>query len=445
MLLAGRGRRGGIGRIRRAARPRPRRVREGEGRHLEGRPAASDGAAHGGEAPGPGSLRVLVPARRGRGEPRDQHRQRQPVRRGARLRELGRSQDRGAAAHEPGQVSDMERLGARAGEVRRRARAAGRRGSAAGQDQSRAGVAEDSGAARQVGMRGARRIAALTVMLASRLLAQGGEPLLHAYSHDSCVGGMAVAATCVTYAPASEGGPTGGTLRLAGVPPGAGIRRAVLYWSIMSNVTPVITGAPSFEGVPLAYANLGEFDGSPCFPPTPHTAGFRADVTSLVPGDGTYAIGDFLQSTPTESWVIEGATLIVVYENQGGPTTDVVIDDGIGVTTSDGDEILTTIDGFNTALIPGVRASIALAAGNGQAFPNDHDPLYVNATNMRTRYPNLLSGALCPAPGPEYLSLYDLSLFDVTGLIAPGDHVVSIRMVSHLDCYSLVAIALSVG
>src|SRR6185295_1044314 len=71
-------------------------------------------------------------------------------------------------------------------------------------------------------------------------------------------GGLASAATCVSFADPAEGGPNGGVLRLRGVPSCGKVDRALLYWSILSDVVPADTLSPRLGGMPIVPEAIGE-------------------------------------------------------------------------------------------------------------------------------------------------------------------------------------------
>jgi hypothetical protein len=82
---------------------------------------------------------------------------------------------------------------------------------------------------------------------------------------------------------------------------------------VLSTRSPVPTGTPALDGVPLATEVLGELAKTPCFPDQTFTGAFRADVTALVVGDGRHALTGLIgDGTWTAETLTEGATLLVV-------------------------------------------------------------------------------------------------------------------------------------
>lgn len=108
-----------------------------------------------------------------------------------------------------------------------------------------------------------------------------------------------------------------GTINVAGIPAGAGVKKAYLYWAILNPVSP--GGAMELNDVDVADVALASTD-DPCW-----TAGnvwtFRADVTALVSGNGAYKVDGYPTGLVDNSdpWsnnvqpLAEGASLVVLW------------------------------------------------------------------------------------------------------------------------------------
>jgi hypothetical protein len=266
-------------------------------------------------------------------------------------------------------------------------------------------------------------------------------------------GGLAVAATCVNFNDPADGGPNGGSLDLAGMPPGAEVQAAFLYWSVLSMASPVPAGSPTLDGTPLTIVRLGEIMDTPCY--SPHgqawTGIFRADVTPLIAGNGAYQLAGLVGTGAADADLTEGATLFVAYCAAGSPETDIVLFDGIDVVTQATRTFSQTISSFEAAPTEPVSATLAMAVGNGQdngrGLPDDDiDPLYFDDIDLDARDRSLLSGALCPDPDPlTGNSLYDRTVVDVTGLVPAGSTTAMVRIEVVGDCYDIGAVALAVA
>jgi len=262
----------------------------------------------------------------------------------------------------------------------------------------------------------------------------------HLFLSTTVHGGLAVGGTCIGFLEEALGGPYGGPLTLDGVPPGAGIHRAYLYWSVLSADFPVPTGTPTFDGHPVLPVPLGTVPRSPCFP-QPHTGTFRADVTSWVRGNGTYVLDGF-PGDATHSDLTEGATLFVVYCHPDAPLQDVVIWEGVDVINMDEPVFEQTIGGFQANPVGDVSAYLAAAVGNGQwllpGIEEGSDPFYFNREDLDSLYPEILSGGLC---GGLY---YDLTAYDVSEWVQWGALTADLRVEVRDDCYTFAALALAV-
>ncbi|MEK7215886.1 MAG: hypothetical protein AAB289_09865, partial [Chloroflexota bacterium] len=108
-----------------------------------------------------------------------------------------------------------------------------------------------------------------------------------------------------------------GTITVAGIPAGAGVKKAYLYWAILNPTSP--GGAMKLNDADVADVALAS-TGDPCW-----GAGsvwtYRADVTSLVSGNGAYKVDGYPSGLADNSdpWtnniqpLAEGASLVVLW------------------------------------------------------------------------------------------------------------------------------------
>ena len=133
-----------------------------------------------------------------------------------------------------------------------------------------------------------------------------------------------------------------GTITVTGIPAGATVSRAFLVWSILGGSTP---GSAFPVGKLNGKAVTGTLAGSgpsPCWTPwTIKGFAYRADVTSLVTGNGSYALSGFASgrtdgADPFFSAVTpplaEGASLVVVFAKPAYPQTRVMVAAGYHMT-----------------------------------------------------------------------------------------------------------------
>lgn len=281
-----------------------------------------------------------------------------------------------------------------------------------------------------------------TVLTVASALAE--ENSLLPFRQVTLPGGVASAATCIQFAEPADGGPNGGVLQLDGLPPGAEVQEAWLYWTVLSAGSPVPPGSPELDGTPLTPIPIGEQAQSPCFPQS-NTAAFRADVTGLVVANGEYRLSGMLGDGMVggNADLTEGATLLVLYCAPGEPDRTVAWYDGLDVQQNVLDPMGQDIGGFLARSEEPVPATLVVAAGNGQArnIPEEpgEDGFVFNDVDLDPLQPEILSGGLCPPGG-----LYDHTRLDVTGLVPADAESARLEVQPSGDCYTVSAVVLVV-
>lgn len=253
-------------------------------------------------------------------------------------------------------------------------------------------------------------------------------------------GGMTAGATCINFEGPLEGGPTGGDITISDVPAGATVFQAILYYTVLSDQFPVPSGTPTIDGNPLTPVPLGTVPRSPCFSQA-NTGAFRIDVTPYVTGNGTYQLDGMVGTGVGGGDITEGATLLVLYCDPDSELTDIVIYEGIDTINETERVFQQDLAGFQVDPNPPAEAFLAMAAGNGQLVAGSfdgNDPLYFNGVNLDVFHPEILSGGACPG------FFYDLTAYDVSDWISPGDTTAVVRSELDQDCYTFAAIGLAV-
>lgn len=218
------------------------------------------------------------------------------------------------------------------------------------------------------------------------------------------------------------------------------VTKALLYWQGPTNSTdPTANAAVTFNGAPVIGANIG-FASSNCWDFT-NSQAYRADVTPLVTGNGTYSLANFRKSADVE---INGAALVVFY-NDGNVANDrnVVLWNGndSNVTSTgqpDGwDETLTGVP------YPGSGgATLDFVVSDGQTFTDD--ALVLNGTTI-VPSGGIFEGDSTPA-GPFTASgdLWDVKSFDITDSLTAGSNTLNLTTGLVNDCLSVVVAAANV-
>jgi hypothetical protein len=192
-----------------------------------------------------------------------------------------------------------------------------------------------------------------------------------------------------------------GTIDLTGIPSGATIQRAFLYWATLG--TSGALTAPTLNGMTVSGTHIGRSDDP--FWGSFQSYAYRADVTSLVPGNGSYTIAGLPHAGPAVN-DSQGANLVVIYSLPGAPARTIVINDGAVTLSSATPYYATQLSGF-TALDPPGGARLTFLVGDGQAFIPEYAGL--NTTLLAI---NEFSGS--------NRNYWETRTYDVSTVLAPG-------------------------
>jgi len=232
-----------------------------------------------------------------------------------------------------------------------------------------------------------------------------------------------------------------GQINLSGV--SGSVSEAYLYWhgpnnSVDDNNNATVT----FDGTDVTGSFLGVSSDN-CWG-FENSLAYRADVTSLVSGDGTYALTNFIKkdvSGLVES-DINGASLIVFFDDGDGTNNrDVVMFDGNDSDVSFAGEV----DGWNISL-DGINytsgdANVQFHVGDGQPFTDG--TLTANGTTLDGDGQVFTGDTIAGGTNTdEYLQLWDIRDFSVTSLLSPGTNNLTVDMNHVNDCLSCVLIAI---
>ena len=231
-----------------------------------------------------------------------------------------------------------------------------------------------------------------------------------------------------------------GTIALTGVT--GTITEAYLFWHGPTNASATNTGANasvSFAGSGITGTFLGISDNN-CWG-FANSMAYRANVSSLVTGDGNYDLAGFLKAGVD----INGASLIVFY--QDGDTTnnrDVVMFNGNDSNIDnpfDASGWNISLNGIN--YVAG-SASAQFHVSDGQAFPDD--AIIGNGLPIAGVGPNFDGNSVPTANAASSDSvngtLWDIKNFNVTSLLDPGLNNLNITSGVNSDCLSCVMIAI---
>ena len=229
--------------------------------------------------------------------------------------------------------------------------------------------------------------------------------------------------------------PIAAHIALSGV--NGSVIQALLFWHGPTNTNdPNANATISFNGVSITGQNIG-LSSDNCWGYA-NSQAYRADVTSLVTGNGTYPLANFRNASAN----INGFSLIVFYDD-GNPNNnrDVVLYQGNDSNIANSYDAL----GWNV-LLSGINyvtgtANLQLHVSDGQIYPDG--PLYVNGIVIDNST-NVFPGTTVPDSGTASShngGLWDIKTYNVTSFLTPSPPPDSLRVTigtNSSDCLSLI-------
>jgi hypothetical protein len=231
-----------------------------------------------------------------------------------------------------------------------------------------------------------------------------------------------------------------GSIAVSGV--SGTVTKALLYWNGPTNSTdPTANSTVNFAGTPVTGVNIG-FASPNCWT-FANSHSYRADVTSLVTGDGPYSLSNFRKSEDVE---INGVALIVFF-NDGNAANDrnVVLWNGNDSNIASSfdapgwDETITGVP------YPGSgSASLDFVVSDGQQATDG--ALVLNGDTLVPQGA-IFEGDSTPGggfvPNPPG-NLWDVESFDITSFLSTGSNDLRLTSAAASDCLSLVVAAANV-
>jgi hypothetical protein len=153
-----------------------------------------------------------------------------------------------------------------------------------------------------------------------------------------------------------------GDIVVSGIPAGASVRKALLYWATIG--TQDTFTSPTLDGQSVTGKLIGTAADT-CWYATGNFV-YRAEVTSLVSRNGTYSIAGLpaLGHFDNDS---QGAALVVVYSAPGTARKTILINDGAVTLDLEKHTYTDTIQGF-VPDDPLTSAQITYIVGDGQSW-----------------------------------------------------------------------------
>jgi hypothetical protein len=246
------------------------------------------------------------------------------------------------------------------------------------------------------------------------------------------------------FASAGVGGLRGngfGDISLGGV--SGTVTRAYLYWHGPTNSDdPAFNANLTFNGTAVTGTNIGFSDSN--LWGQQNSQAYRADVTSLVTGSGTYSLAG-LQANHSN-----GASLVVFYDDGDDSNNfDVVTFDGNDSNIDNPFDPLgwdVTLSGINYT---SGTALLSMTVSDGQNFGEGDDGIfYLNGVALNSG--DIFQGASVPqTPGSSVANggLWDIFTIDITSFLTPGMNTLNLTHVHIFDALSAIhfAVLLPVG
>jgi hypothetical protein len=231
-----------------------------------------------------------------------------------------------------------------------------------------------------------------------------------------------------------------GTINLAGV--SGTVTEAYLFWHGPNNNADNLNNANvNFNGTDVTGTFLGVSNDN-CWG-FANSLAYRANVTSLITGNGAYTLSNFLKGGSD----VNGASLIVFF-NDGNDSNnrDVVMFNGNDSNQPFAGEDLVwniILNGINFPDDPAATGNAQFHVADGQPFgPGNDGTLLANGTDIGNG--NNFDGTTIPGGvnADPFLQLWDIVDFDVTSLLDPGLNALDISLSGGTDCLACVMIAI---
>ncbi len=222
------------------------------------------------------------------------------------------------------------------------------------------------------------------------------------------------------------------------------VTRAFLYFQGPTNsASPTANSPVTFNGTSVTPVNIG-FSSDNCWGFT-NSQAYRADVSGLVAGNGTYTLANFVKGATAD---INGVSLVVFYnDGNAANNRDYAIFEGNDSNQPNTFDAL----GWNASL-PGITytsgtVTMRVIIADGQSFGDNGLSITVDAGAPTTIVPagNNWQGATLPNSLPASAAdtsggLWDHSAYDITSLLTAGTHTVTLKDTgSSSDCLSMIA------
>ena len=231
-----------------------------------------------------------------------------------------------------------------------------------------------------------------------------------------------------------------GTIHLSGIPTHAVVYKAFLYWDVLNTESTTATERGTFDGSPIRGNAVGE-GTSPCWSAA-NNFSYVANVTRFVNGNGTYGLSNFASGLTTGATaefdavnpLLEGATLVVVYEDAVSAPTTVQLYGGATMTKA-GTKLSSSFTGFTAGSTHVAKTTFIVA--DGQTYTTTtvatgggifNGSLEIATFTGHTHMTNTNTARY------DEGNLWDTDTVTATSLVAPGSTSASASVTGGDDC-----------
>lgn len=239
-----------------------------------------------------------------------------------------------------------------------------------------------------------------------------------------------------------------GKIVLSDVPAGATVKSAYLFWSILGGSSePASFKVGKVRGTTVTGTRIGS-GATPCWQNTTTGYAYRANVTKLVTGNGSYKLSGFASGVTngadpfTHAAVpplAEGASLVVIFTKAVYPLTRVVISNGYGEVRQASGLTASVPFGF-AASNPVGRVRTTFIGGDGQNNYAEPPSTFNGVSVPQADW----DGTDPPVPAYSQGNLWDTDTVNPANLVKPGDTSASIKVAGGPDCLVWVAQVLGI-
>jgi len=237
---------------------------------------------------------------------------------------------------------------------------------------------------------------------------------------------------------------TSATATLSGIPAGAAIETAILYWG---GSGPTVDNSVTFAGATIA-PDASDTTGFANGGTTYWYFGARKDVTSLVTGNGTFTLSN-LGVTTTTTYCTPGAitggwSLFVVYRQAGASAHKLELRDGMRAFQNAAEQV--NLTGFTGATTPDARFTVWAYEGDENLTGGGETITFNGFTVSDALNPNgnQFNSTINSKNSSSAYGI-DLDTYNVSARLAAGATTATLRVVTGGDMIVLHAVMTIVG